>query len=349
MASVNYTYSVSADTLNGKVNPTTLTQEIRTSSITIAVDYVQVSGDILNIWVKASLSVDEVTTLSLIVAAHVGTLGVSENPDTIIAQLTLEGRNLLARAKFGDVVYRQLGWQIGRGGYQTDRPVKVSPFVDNATEAQGYFEIVDNTNWAIGTYISLHGKQFIYNTHFVEGLTPEATIRNIRNAILDSKDARHYRIVLPEIDPLFPNRLYIKSLMTGDISNTYPLTVYHVGTHVNIGLSGAAVVNITLPLSGGISTDLEDAAWPLPPTLAPFSGTDGLIEMPASTALSFMSRIGEGIDGMGAYGEIGIWVEILDSRHTAEIGNKVLFAMSHFPIQPKTDRTILTFRVVVSF
>jgi hypothetical protein len=94
---------------------------------------------------------------------------------------------------------------------------------------------------------------------------------------------------------------------------------------------------------------LLDAAWPVPPTLAPFSGTEGLIEMPSSTALSFMSRVGEGIDGMGAYGELGLWVEILDSRYTDEIGNKIMFAMSHFPIQPKTDRTILTFRVIISY
>jgi hypothetical protein len=349
MASVNYIYSVANDTLNGKVNPVTLSQEIRASIITIALDYVQVVGDVLNIWFKATISATEVTELGLVLAAHMGTMGVAENPDTVIAQLTLEGRNLLARAKVGDVAYRQLGWQLGRGGYQADRPVKVAPFIDNATESLGYFELLDNTNWSIGTYISLNGKQFIYGTHFIEGITPEATIRNIQNAVLDSVDARHYRVVNTEIDPAFPTRLYINSLITGSMGNTYPISVYHVGATINIGVSGTAALSTMLPLAGGISASLEDAAWPIPPTLAPYSGTEGLIEIPSSTALSFMSRIGEGIDGMGAYGELGLWVEILDSRYTTEIGNRVLFAMSHFPIQPKTDRTILTFRVVVSF
>ena len=349
MASVKYTYSVSADTLNGKVNSITLADEIANSIITIALDYIDVAADALNIWFKAALSSMEIAELTLIVQAHTGALGVADTPDTIIAQLTLEGRNLLARSKLGDVVYRQLGWQMGRGGYIENRPVKVTPFVDEATEALGYFDLLDNTNWAIGSYVALNGKQFIYGTHFIAGLTPEATIRNIQNAILDSQDARHYRVVAPVIDPTLPTRLYINCLFTGSLGNTYPISVYHVGSTINIGISGTAAVSATVPLTGGSSVALLDACWPVPPVLAPYAGTDGLIEMPATTALSFMSRIGEGINGIGAYGELGLWVEILDSRYTAEIGNRVMFAMSHFPIQPKTDRTILTFRVVISY
>lgn len=341
MASVNYIYSVVADTLNGKVNPITLKQEIANSSIiTIALDHIDVVGDVLNVWFRAALVGIEETELTAIIAAHTGTLGVSDTPDTIIAQLTLEGRNLLARAKLGDVVYRQHGWQLGRGGYFTDRPVKITPITDNGSEALGYIDLIDNSSWNNGTYISLNGKWFIYGTHFLEGTTPDVTIRNIKNAILDSTDSRHYRLVLPVIDPLYPERLYIQSLLTGSVGNNYDISVYHVGAATNFSV---------MPMSGGISATLEDASWPTPPIIAPFSGTEGLIEVPASTAVSFMSRVGEGISGLGAYGELGLWVEILDSSYPDEIGNYVLFAMSHFPIQPKTDRTILTFRIVVSF
>ena len=355
MAAVNYIYSVSTDTLNGKVNPVTLSQEIANSAITIALDYINIVGDVLNVWFKAAISPTEESTLDVLVNDHSGMLGVSDTPDTIIAQLTLEGRNLLARAKLGNVVYRQLGWQAGRGGYYGDRPVKVTPLPnitdsplhpgwleegDGATEALGYFELIDNTSWAIGTYISLNGKWFIYGTHFIEGTTPDLTIINIQNAILDSKDPSHYQVVAPVIDPLYPNRLYIQSLMTGTIGNSYPLIVYHVGATINFTVS---------VMAGGSSLGLDDAAWPTPPTLAPYLGTEGLIEIPATTAVSFTSRIGEGTSGIGAYGELGLWVEILDSSFAPEIGNRVLFAMSHFPIQPKTDRTILTFKIVVSF
>ena len=353
MASVNYIYSISADTLNGKVNTVTLSQEIANSAITIALDYINVLGDVLNIWFKAAISPTEESTLDVLVADHSGVLGVADTPDTIIAQLTLEGRNLLARAKLGNVVYQQLGWQLGRGGYLGDRPVKVTPIVPATSGPQlsyldpafmdaavGYFDLIDNTSWAIGTYISLNGKWFIYGTHFIEGTTSALTIRNIQNAILDSIDPRHYQVVMPIIDPLYPNRLYIQNLMTGEIGNNYPLIAYHVGATVNFTVS---------PMVGGSSIALDDAAWPTPPMLAPYTGTEGLIEMPATTAVSFMSRVGEGTSGIGAYGELGLWVKILDSSFTPEIGNNVLFAISHFPIQPKTDRTILTFRIVVSF
>lgn len=349
MPSVNYTYSVLFDTLNGRVESSTLTKEIAASNITIALDYIDVVDDVLNIWFKVALSSVETDELTLLVASHSGDVGIIDNPDTIIAQLTLEGRNLLARAKLGDVVYKHLGWQVGRGGYIVENPVKITDFIDNASEAQGYFDLVDNTAWALGTYISLNGKNFIYGTHFEAGATADITIKNIQNVILDSLDLRHYRMVLPIIDPAIPTRLYINSLLTGEIGNSYPISVYHVGTHVNIGIMGETIISGTRNLSGGTSTFLESPAWPVPPTLAPYLGTEGIIEIPASTALSFTSRIGEGISGMGAYGELGLWVQILDSKYPLEIGNKVLYAMSHFPIQPKTDRTIATFKIVISF
>ena len=262
-----------------------------------------------------------------------------DTPDTITAQLTLEARNLLARAKLGDVSYCQLGWQAGRSGYQHDNPVKITSFVDPAEEAEGYFEILTNTGWGTGTKVILNGKDFIYGTHFVEGATSAVTAGNIRDAILDSIDPAHYRLVLPETDPAFPERIFIRSLLTGTAGDDFPLDVYNVGT---------TSLDFT-PMSGGVSTFLEDPVWPTPLTLMPYAGDDGLIEIPADTAASFMSRIGEGISGMGAYGELGLWVEVLTSGYPDEVGRKVLFAMAHFPIQPKTDRTILTFRVIVSF
>jgi len=72
MASVKYTYSINDDFLNGIVAPDSLTQEIQISTITIAIDFIGTSGDICDIWMKASLSGAEETTLEGIVAAHVG-------------------------------------------------------------------------------------------------------------------------------------------------------------------------------------------------------------------------------------------------------------------------------------
>ena len=81
-----------------------------------------------------------------------------DTPDTLIAQLTLEGRNLLARCKTGDIVYRVCGWQWGRGGYLDNNPVKVSPIVDLGANAFGGLRVISNV-WTQGTYFTLNGRR----------------------------------------------------------------------------------------------------------------------------------------------------------------------------------------------
>jgi hypothetical protein len=65
-------YSVANDTLNGLVDSGRLLEEIRESSITIAVDTISVSSDALTVNFKAALSAQEQTTLDALVAAHTG-------------------------------------------------------------------------------------------------------------------------------------------------------------------------------------------------------------------------------------------------------------------------------------
>lgn len=67
-----YTYSISTDFPNGKVAPSRLTQEIQASSISIALDYINTSGDDCDIWFKDVLSSGDQTTLDGVVAAHSG-------------------------------------------------------------------------------------------------------------------------------------------------------------------------------------------------------------------------------------------------------------------------------------
>jgi len=66
------TYSVADDTADGVVHLTTLTGEIQASSITIALDYITVDGDDLDISFKADISDGEKTILDGVVAAHTG-------------------------------------------------------------------------------------------------------------------------------------------------------------------------------------------------------------------------------------------------------------------------------------
>lgn len=72
MANTSYTYSVASDTLNGQVDSDRLTIEIRDAPIVIALDYVDVAGDVLKIWFKASLDAAEQVVLTSVVGAHTG-------------------------------------------------------------------------------------------------------------------------------------------------------------------------------------------------------------------------------------------------------------------------------------
>lgn len=65
-----YSYSVANDTLSGDVNARGLHSEIASSSITIALDSVNVNGDVIDCVFKAALSGAEQTTLDGLVAAH---------------------------------------------------------------------------------------------------------------------------------------------------------------------------------------------------------------------------------------------------------------------------------------
>lgn len=348
--------------------------------------------------------------------------------DTILCQLTLEGRNLLARMKFGtECLFTVDGWQMGRGGYDATNPVKITPIVDNTNQSVGYIEVISNSNWKAGDQIVLNGVSFIKDTHWVVGGTAEETADNILKAVNDSKDPGIYRLILADIDPLEPAKLRFTSIVYGNVltgkdfnllpaainvSNDEITLVNHdlvnymecefatTGTLPNGVLTGAKyyievidkdtfklsttlntpnALNITTqgtgihsilptanlypinylevpgassfevtPMSLAISNALIDAAYPVPPTLGSFLLPDGRIERPTDSSLSFVLRIPDGAVGMNAYGEVGLWATIIQSTHPMEIGRKVLFAHGHFPIFAKTDRSLWTFRVVVT-
>lgn len=75
-----YTYSIATDTANGIVNSTILKNEIASSSIVIALDYIETGGDVLDIWFKDILSVDDKLTLDTVVAGHQGQAVASSDP-----------------------------------------------------------------------------------------------------------------------------------------------------------------------------------------------------------------------------------------------------------------------------
>lgn len=72
MAATKYTYSISGDFPNAKVSLDRLSEEIQTSPIVTALDYVNAAGDDCDIWFKDALSGGDETLLDGIVAAHSG-------------------------------------------------------------------------------------------------------------------------------------------------------------------------------------------------------------------------------------------------------------------------------------
>jgi len=67
-----YTYTISTDFPNGKVDTQRLTQEIQQSSIVTAVDRIDCLGDTCDVWFKAELSAEDQSTLDGLAAVHSG-------------------------------------------------------------------------------------------------------------------------------------------------------------------------------------------------------------------------------------------------------------------------------------
>jgi len=72
MVATKYTYSVANDTFNGAVSIESLTLEIQDSAIVTALDYINSTLDVLDIWFKDTLSSGDQTALTTLVGAHDG-------------------------------------------------------------------------------------------------------------------------------------------------------------------------------------------------------------------------------------------------------------------------------------
>jgi len=88
--STKYTFSISGDTLNGIVNLSGLTSEITSSSITIALDYINTDNDVCDIWFKEDIVAEQQTTLNSIMADHTG-----ESPDYVEPPTMADGRPIV--------------------------------------------------------------------------------------------------------------------------------------------------------------------------------------------------------------------------------------------------------------
>lgn len=81
--SVQYTYSIESDFPNQQVSIEGLTDEIRNSDITIALDYINKENGFCEIFFKTSISTEEKTILDNIVSNHDGVFQPSELPQKV--------------------------------------------------------------------------------------------------------------------------------------------------------------------------------------------------------------------------------------------------------------------------
>jgi len=75
MAITKYSYTISTDTANAKVNSGKLTKDIQNSVILTSIDHIDTQGDVCDVWMKDILSTsspDDATNLNNVLSVHDG-------------------------------------------------------------------------------------------------------------------------------------------------------------------------------------------------------------------------------------------------------------------------------------
>jgi len=175
---------------------------------------------------------------------------------------------------------------------------------------------------------------------WVPGSTLEETAQNMAEAINGSSNPLIENVVKATVSGAI---VTISAISAGDLGNLNTLIEFDAG---GLGFNNFGVTPGTGVLGGGISPSLESERFPAsaPLQVEPFFD----IEFPNLSAVSLVCRIGL-IDGNFGLGELGIYVDILDSVNPAEIGTRVLYAISHFPIVAKNSNSNFVTRAITQY
>tara|TARA_R100001132_G_scaffold24906_1_gene24649 strand:+ start:1173 stop:1553 length:381 start_codon:yes stop_codon:yes gene_type:complete len=65
------------------------------------------------------------------------------------------------------------------------------------------------------------------------------------------------------------------------------------------------------------------------------------------TSKSFVGRIGA-LELNAGIGEVALFAEILSSPFPFEVGSKFMFAVAHQPLNVKTDKHVVSYRIVIT-
>lgn len=157
--STKYTYSISGDFPYQKVDLNRLTQEIGSSSIIIALDYVNTDVDDCDIWFMSTLSSTDQTSLGTVVSVHDG----EPLPDTPIPTTGPDGKLMVYESSrpIGTKIYftsegdnNDNNYQVGGG-----QEIVVNHVVNDSTSQVIYmdFNTIENKSYLHEGYIMWSG------------------------------------------------------------------------------------------------------------------------------------------------------------------------------------------------
>ena len=175
---------------------------------------------------------------------------------------------------------------------------------------------------------------------WVPGDTVEETAQNLADAINASTNPLIQNVVRASVVNAI---VTVAALAAGTAGNDNTLVEFDTG---GTGINNFDVLPGTGFLGGGISPSLESAAFPAG---APNDLEDFLdIERPNAEAVSLVCRVPQDVGNVG-FGEIGIYADITDSVNPAEIGQRILYAVGHFPIVAKNTKSVYVTRVITQY
>lgn len=200
MALTKYSFSISNDFPNGVLAADSLDKEIRMSSISIALDSINVVGDTCDIWFKAILPPSDITALNYVIANHKGTPLFSVEKVEVINALKSVHSNIHNKIEVHETsripgtrtYYTGAGddpkniLDVGGGTHFVLRHRIGDPLVQYLYLD---FNVIENETWLHEGYVIWHGAKFDSITfeivpRTVSGTYGENTFYNIYNGFL---------------------------------------------------------------------------------------------------------------------------------------------------------------------
>lgn len=175
---------------------------------------------------------------------------------------------------------------------------------------------------------------------WVPGATLEDTAQNIANAINASSHPLIKNVVQATVAGAV---VTVIAIAAGELGNLNTLVEFDAG---GLAFDNFGILPGTGFLASGIDPSLESSKFPPTAPAAVESFFD--IENPNESAVSLVCRIGPG-DANYGLGELGVYVDIIDSVNPDEIGTRVLYAISHFPIVAKNLNSVFVTRVITQY